>query len=119
MGTRISCIFAFAAGVCLLAGCASHGEQVLQGEWLQPVPGMAPLRQGFRLEADGTAGSVGMATLQYETWRWQGDDLLLSGRSIGNGQTIRMVDTLRIVRLTADTLVVVRGTDEEVFVRNK
>ena len=77
------------------------------------------MRQGFRLEADGTAESVGMTILQLETWRREGGDLLLPGRSSGNGQTVRMVDTLRIVRLTADTLVVARGTDEEVFVRNK
>lgn len=73
------------------------------------------MRQGFRLEADGAAESVGMTILQLETWRREGGDLLLSGR----GQTIRMVDTLRIVRLTADTLAVVRGADGQKFVRTR
>lgn len=76
------------------------------------------MRQGFRLEADGAAESVGMTILQLETWRREGGDLLLPGCNC-NGQTVCMVDTLRIVRLTADTLVVARGADEEVFVRNK
>lgn len=119
MGTKISGIFAAAAGVCLLAGCAPREEAPLTGEWLQPVPGMETLRQGFRLEADGGAESVGMATLQLEQWRREGDNLLLTGCSIGNGQTIRCVDTLRIVRLSADSLVVARGAGEQAFVRTR
>lgn len=119
MGKKISGIFAAAAGVCLLAGCAQREEASLTGEWLQPVPGMEALQQGFRLEADGGAESVGMATLQLEEWRREGDNLLLTGRSIGNGQTIRFVDTLRIVCLSADSLVVARGAGEQAFVRTR
>lgn len=74
------------------------------------------MRQGFRLEADGAAESVGMTILQLETWRREGGDLLLPGRSSGNGQTVCMVDTLRIVRLTADTLAVARGAGGQKFV---
>ena len=76
------------------------------------------MRQGFRLEADGAAESVGMTILQLETWRREGGDLLLPGRS-SNGQTVRMVDTLRILRLTADTLAVARGADGQKFVRTR
>ena len=76
------------------------------------------MRQGFRLEADGAAESVGMTILQLETGRGEGGDLLLPGRS-SNGQTVRMVDTLRIVRLTADTLAVARGADGQKFVRTR
>ena len=91
MGTRISCIFVFAAGVCLLAGCASHGEQVLLD---------------------------GVMTGDVEAARREAGEVARQWRSEINA-AIRMVDTLRIVRLTADTLVVARGADEEVFVRNK
>ncbi len=108
-----------AAGAVLLAGCVSHGEAPLEGEWLQPVPGMAALQQGFRLQAGGKAGSVGMATLQYESWSRERDELVLTGCSIGNGQTIPFADTLRIVRLSADSLVVACRGGEQIFVKTK
>ena len=54
-----------------------------------PVAGKV---QGFRLEADGGASSVNMATLTTERWKREGDRLILEGKSIGNGQTIEYRD---------------------------
>ena len=62
--------------------------------------------QGFTLNEDGTAVSINMATLQYQEWSASGDTLVLTGKSIGNGQTIDMADTLLIVSVSADSLVV-------------
>ena len=45
------------------------------------------------------------------------DVLLLSGRSLGNGQTIDFTDTLQIKHLTLDSLIVVRGTMERTYLR--
>ena len=78
----------------------------LDGTWVEPVEGMPGQVQGFRLDGNGTASSVNMATLVYESWALGGaDTLLLMGRSIGNGQTLPFTDTLGIVRLTADSLI--------------
>lgn len=81
----------------------------IEGKWTQPVPGMEDMTQGFVLQQGGKASSVNMATLQYERWEKQGDILILSGKSIGNGQTIDFSDTLRIEKLTEAGLTLTRG----------
>ena len=58
-----------------------------------------------------------MATLKYETWSRKGDCLVLSGQSIGNGQTLQFTDTLRIVKVDSDNLVVERGGTTSTFRR--
>lgn len=73
------------------------------GSWVQPIPGQDGV-QGFTLKEDGSAESVNMATLQYETWKAENEQLYLSGKSIGNGQTIPFTDTLEIKSVTADSL---------------
>ncbi len=85
------------------------GDTDISGTWTQPVPGMAGLNQGFTLNTDGTASSVNMATLAYDTWRRDGDTIIMTGRSIGNGQTIEFTETYTIEQLTPDTLVLRNG----------
>ena len=65
--------------------------------------------EGFQLNEDGTVASINMATLQYEAWECKDDTLLLSGKSIGNGQTIDFTDTLTISALSADSMTLTRG----------
>ena len=77
----------------------------LWGTWVENVPNMPNLKQGFVLEEDGTAGSVNMATLQYNSWQQNGNELILSGKSIGNHQTIDFTNRYKIQKLTEDTLV--------------
>lgn len=93
--------------VAMLA-CACTQTDIV-GEWTQPVPGMEDMTQGFALEQGGTASSINMATLQYEKWERQGDLLILSGKSIGNGQAPDFSDTLRIDLLTDTELTLTRG----------
>lgn len=105
------CIGKFAYGVLLaglLGGC--RAEAGLEGIWLEPVPGLEQMMQGFRLDRGGKAVSIGMATLQYEAWAREGDRLILSGKSYGNGQVFPFADTLEIERLTPDSLILRRGT---------
>ena len=91
----------------LLPACS---EQVsIEGSWVEPVPGMPDMQQGFTLEANGKASSIEMATLQYESWKKEGNQLILSGKSIGNHLTIDFSDTLTIEKLTADSLILKRG----------
>ena len=45
------------------------------------------------------------STLIYKEWEQQGDQLYLTVKSIGNGIEIEGVDTLKIDKLTPDSLV--------------
>ena len=75
------------------------------GAWVEPVPGMEGQVQGINIEEGGIASSVNMATLVYESWKQEGDQLVLTGKSIGNGQTIEFADTMAIKNLTPDSLI--------------
>lgn len=87
---------------------ACNDTPSVEGAWVEPVPGMEGMTQGVKLEAEGKASSINMATLKYESWSQEGDRLILTGKSIGNGQTIDFADTLTIVSATADSLVLER-----------
>ena len=100
-----------------LAACGESGS--MTGTWVQPVPGMPQMEQGFVLRADGTAASVNMATLAYESWKVEHDRLILSGKSIGNGQTIAFSDTFAIDKLTADSLVIGKGALKLKYARSR
>ena len=85
----------------------------LTGSWVEPVPGMENMVQGFSLEENGKASSVNMATLQYEKWQSSGKQLVLSGKSIGNHQTIDFITTYEIKELSPQKLVLEK--DNQVF----
>lgn len=77
---------------------------MLEGNWIEIMPANPQITQGITLRADGSAASIGMATLLYERWKAEGDQLILGGKSIGNGQTIDFSDTLNVVKITPDSL---------------
>ena len=81
---------AFCAAL-LLSACTTVSDPVA-GTWIEPIPGMPGKVQGFRLEPDGNASPVNMATLTTERWKREGDRLVLEGKSLGNGQTIEYRD---------------------------
>jgi len=106
MSAAISkCVYGLAVAVSFVA-CNRVG---IEGKWVEPVPGMEGEVQGVSLERDGRASSINMATLRYDKWEREGDNLILFGESIGNGQTISFIDTLSIEKLTADELVLKKG----------
>ncbi|WP_293716094.1 lipocalin family protein [uncultured Parabacteroides sp.] len=90
----------------VLTACSSVQ---IEGSWVEPVPGMPEMVQGVTLENGGKATSINMATMQYEFWEKKGDKLVLSGKSIGNHQTISFSDTLQIEELTTENLVLKKG----------
>lgn len=98
------------AGLSALALAACGKNSNLAGEWIQPVPGMPQMTQGFTLKEDGSASSVNMATLKYESWKEENGKLILTGKSIGNSQTIAFADTFEIEKLTDDSLTVRKGS---------
>lgn len=98
----------FFASAALLTACCM-GEPSLEGKWVAPIPGMEDQMQGVCLEKDGKASSINSATLQYKNWERKWDTLVLSGQSLGNGQTIDFVDSYQIEKLSADELVLKNG----------
>lgn len=91
----------------LLTACGKNENIV--GKWMQTVPGLPELKQGFVLEADGKASSVNMATLSYKAWQQEGAFLILSGKSVDNHQVLPFSDTLHIEKLTQDSLILKKG----------
>lgn len=101
----------------VLSPLAGRGGTDLTGCWIEVLPKDMPYVQGMCLNDDGTAESVGMATLKYSRWKTDGKCLILDGESIGNGQTINFSDTLRIIDVAKDTLTLERRMNKVVYVR--
>lgn len=105
--------FSLMAAILTLSGCQTSvkiDRQDLTGQWIEIMPANPKIRQGVILQDDGTAQSVGMATLQYDSWSLSdSQQLILNGKSIGNGQTLTFSDTLHIVSLNHDTLTLGKG----------
>lgn len=101
----IRSLFGFMLAIAFTA-CSDNN---IEGEWVEPVPGMENLMQGINLAKGGKAASINMATLQYEKWEKKGNKLILSGKSIGNHTTGSFTDTLVIEKLTENELTLKRG----------
>lgn len=79
-------------------------DAMLAGVWIEQNPPIEGLVQGMALNANSRASSIGMATLLYNTWcRWD-DRLVMTGKSLGNGQTIDFVESRKIAELTDNSL---------------
>lgn len=103
-----------------------HVSDKLIGSWVAPVNGMPDMVEGMKLDEGGVASSINMATLIYKSWQSTGnnkdentDYLILSGKSVGNGITIDFTDTLKINKLTADSLIVTNGDYTRAYYRQK
>ena len=97
-----------AATVLIIAMTACNekkSKDTIIGSWIMPIDGQPGKMQGIRLDEDGEASSINMATLVYKYWEQQGDELYLTVKSIGNGVEIEGIDTLKIEKLTTDSLV--------------
>ena len=97
-----------AATVFIIAKTACNEKKskvTIIGSWIMPIDGQPGKMQGIRLDEDGEASSIDMATLVYKYWEQQGDELYLTVKSIGNGVEIEGIDTLKIEKLTTDSLV--------------
>ena len=103
--------------LCACIASTSFGQKHIESTWVEPIPGMANKYQGFCLESGGKATSVNMATLRYEHWVQKGRSLILSGKSIGNRQTINFEDSYVIKKLTSRELILQKGNGTFVFQR--
>ncbi len=84
---------------------ANKETNPLIGSWIEPIPGQEKKVQGIKINDDGTAESINMATLLYKKW-WEKDGkLILVSESIGNHSS--GIDTLEY------KIVVLNNTDLE------
>lgn len=106
---------------CVVVACSTSNkvsEEELTGLWVQPIPGQSGV-QGVALEKGGKARSINMATLQYDSWKCEEETLILNGTSVGNRTSGTFSDTLRIVKLTADSLQLMKGNFPINYIRSK
>ena len=95
-------IISMAVMAVIFAACGgSKAPATVVGSWVMPINGQPGEVQGIKLEENGEASSINMHTLIYKEW----DQLYLTVKSIGNGIEIEGVDTLKIDKLTPDSLV--------------
>lgn len=74
------------------------------GYWLEETGADQKFVQGLILYPDGTASSIGMETLKYEKWTVQNNRLILSGKSIGNRQTIDFSEEWLVIEISPRTM---------------
>ena len=95
------------------AACTNKSEiteKDLTGNWIEVMPVNKNYVQGITMNEGGEASSIGMATLKYEKWKLlDKGQIVLEGKSIGNGQTIDFSDTLSVISLNNDTLTLGKG----------
>lgn len=91
----------------------------IAGSWVEPNPIDPKQMQGMTLNPDGTATSINMATLLTEKWNMEDGKLIISIKSIGNKQTIEMNDTMKVIKLDADSLILERGSEVWALSREK
>lgn len=84
-------------------------QSPLFGSWVEPIPGIGG-EQGIEIKRGGSASSINMYTLVYNSWSKDGNTLTLTGQSIGNGQTIEFSDKYTIDRADADSLILTSET---------
>lgn len=105
MKKQLLCMAVLAAIIAACSGGGTKGPATVVGSWVMPINGQPGQMQGIRLEPNGEASSINMHTLVYKEWEQHGDYLYLTVKSIGNGIEIEGVDTLKIDKLTNDSLI--------------
>ena len=103
-------VFLLLALASLLQGCRSTPRAVNRsstpiGSWTLTTENENSDFCGFELLADGSARSINLVKLCYERWRLRGDTLVLMGKSITNDDEQTFADTMRILKLTRNKIV--------------
>lgn len=92
----------------ILSSCVSNKDTSKFVTYIQPINGIDGY-QGISLYEDGRAQSYNMASLNYESFKIDGDKITLTGESFGNHQTIAFSDNFDIVIYNDNELVLRRN----------
>lgn len=71
----------------------------------------------MKLLPDGRASSINMHTLLYTGWSLDGNQLALTGKSMGNRTSSVFTTTSTIDRLSKTTLILNTGGNRETYMR--
>lgn len=102
----------------VLSACSDNSKKLV-GSWLEVTPPGVSYEQGMAINEDGTASSIGMETLKYSDWKLDGKSFMISGKSIGNGMSFDFVDTMKIAKLSSDSLILKNKEYEVKYYRQK
>ncbi len=97
----------------LLTSCSNNNNKFI-GNWIEENALNNNFIQGISLSPQNKAQSINMATLQYETWEIKDNILTLTGKSIGNGQTIEFKDNFTIKEITPTYMILNKNTNYEI-----
>lgn len=97
----------------LLTSCSNNNDKFI-GNWIEENALNNNFIQGISLSPQNKAQSINMATLQYETWEIKDNILTITGKSIGNGQTIEFKDNFTIKEITPTYMVLNKNTNYEI-----
>lgn len=109
-----SIFLAFFLGSC--SSLENDNVGLFVGNWLEETSNRHFV-QGISLKADGTAASIGMATLKYEKWKLDGNKLILSGQSLGNGQTIDFSEKWQIIEINPHIMKIEKSNGHKINYR--
>lgn len=91
----------------------SIDKNLLVGSWKD----QSPAALHFSLLEDGTARSDNMATLLYQSWRIDGDDLILVAKSVGNGTSILDTTNYKIEKLDKEEMILKQNDKTNTFLK--
>lgn len=118
-------VFLLAIVAMLMVACTSREKSLeketpcpVLGSWVKPIEGISGF-DGIELKEGGLASSINSSTLLYETWSQKDDEIVLSGKSVGNGQTIAFSERYKVHKCDADSLVLVGENIVLRFARQK
>jgi len=109
--------YLFLAIIVVSFSFASCVRQSPVGTWIQPSANKGDIESGFALYSDGTASAVNMHFVLFDTWEVKDNMLIINGRNTG-ARPMSFSDTLRIVKVTKENLVLAQdGFGEITYLR--
>ena len=113
MGDKMKKFLTIISILFLLTSCSNNNNKFI-GNWIEENALNNNFIQGISLSPQNKAQSINMATLQYETWEIKDNILTLTGKSIGNGQTIEFKDNFTIKEITPTYMILNKNTNYEI-----
>lgn len=107
---KVLVISAFALSF-LMISCTSP----LVGTWVQPETSFTQ-EQGFVLYKDGSAADINVDYVRYESWKKNGDYLILNGKNVGSVKK-DFSDTLKIEKVDDRELILSQSGEKIRFIR--
>lgn len=91
----------------------------VEGEWTKPVPLKKGEFHGMVFEKGGTARSINMPDLQYQTWQQKGNILTLTGKTVYGGESFVFSESYTVKTVTPAMLVLITNNGEEITYARK